>query len=86
MKRYPYDIRLILMAGILSSLALIVFPKGPLHLILDCLVIVLLGSGIVLMYLRKTGRSNVSVRVWPYRHKRLRGRRSPCERRDRSWV
>jgi hypothetical protein len=56
MKRYPYPIRLILMAGILSPAAIIVFPKGPLHVILECFAITLFGSGVVLLYLRKTGR------------------------------
>jgi hypothetical protein len=64
MKRYSYDVRLILMAGILSSLALFVFPKGPFHVFLDCLVIVLFASGLVLMYLRKTGKSNWNGPNW----------------------
>jgi hypothetical protein len=35
-------------------------------------------------YIWKSPRfiENVSVRVWPYRHWRLRGRRSSCERFD----
>jgi hypothetical protein len=64
MKRYSYDVRLILMAGILSSLALIEYPKGPFHVFLDCLVTVLLASGLVLMYLRKTGKSNWNGPNW----------------------
>jgi hypothetical protein len=64
MKRYSYDVRLILMAGILSSLALIVFPKGPFHVFLDCLVIMLLASGLVLMFLRKTGKFDWNGPNW----------------------
>jgi len=64
MKRYSYDFRLILMAGILSSLTLIVFPKGPFHLMLEFLAAGLFVSGVVMMYLRKTGRTNWNGPSW----------------------
>lgn len=64
MKRYSYDFRLILMAGILSSLTLIVFPKGSFHLMLEFLAAGLFVSGVVMMYLRKTGRTNWNGPSW----------------------
>jgi hypothetical protein len=67
MKRYSYDFRLILMAGILSSLTLIVFPEGPFHLMLILLASGLFVSGVVLMYLRRTGRTNWNGPNWGQR-------------------
>ena len=64
MTRYPFHFRLILLACILSSLTLIVFPKGPFHLMLEFLAAGLLLSGTILMYLRKTGRANWNGPSW----------------------
>jgi hypothetical protein len=64
MKRYPYPVRLILLAGILSSTAIIVFPKGLFHVMLMGLVIALLASGLVLLYLQKTGRMTWNGPNW----------------------
>ncbi|MHB2007933.1 MAG: hypothetical protein ACYCOX_07780 [Acidobacteriaceae bacterium] len=67
MTRYPFYFRLILLACILSSLTLIVFPKGPFHLMLEFLASGLFVSGVVLMYLRKTGRTNWNGPNWGQR-------------------
>lgn len=64
MNRYSYPVRLILMAGILSSSAIIAFPKGPVHLMLLGLMLALLGSGLVLLYLQKTERTTWNGPNW----------------------
>lgn len=63
MKRYPFYFRLFLLAFILPSVAL-QFPKQPWHTMIVCLAAVLFVSGMVLMYLRKTGRSNWDGPRW----------------------
>lgn len=64
MNPYSYPIRLILMAAILSSLAIVVFPRGPMHVMLLGLMIALLGSGLILLYLQKTGRTTWNGPNW----------------------
>lgn len=56
MNRYSYGTRLILMASILSCLALTVFAHERYHWMLDSFAIVLFVSGITVLYLQKTGR------------------------------
>lgn len=57
MKSYPYYVRILLLACILPSVAL-QFRNQPWHTLILCIAAGLLIWGIVLMYLRKTGRSN----------------------------
>ncbi len=64
MKRYPYYFRLILLACILPGIAHIKFPQQPWHTLILCLAAFLFVSGMVLMYLRKTGRSNWDGPRW----------------------
>ena len=69
MNRYSYPVRLILMAGILSALSIVVFPAGSVHLMLLGLMIVLLGSGLILLYLQKSGRMTWNGPNWGARLK-----------------
>ena len=57
MTSYPFYFRLILLACILSSTALLEFPKQPWHFILLTAGAGLFIWGFVLIYLRKTGKS-----------------------------
>ena len=64
MKRYPYYFRLILLACILPGIAHIEFQQQPWHSLILCIAAGLLVWGIVLMYLRKTGKSNWDGPNW----------------------
>ena len=64
MKVYPFYIRLFILAAILPSLALLVFPRQPWHNLLLAADVALLAWGLVLMYLRKTGRTNWDGPAW----------------------
>ena len=55
--RYPFYFRLILVAGILSWATLMMIHQQPWHLILLSASIALFVWGLVLMVLRKTGKS-----------------------------
>ena len=57
MTRYPFYLRLVLLACILSSATVIAFPQQPWHLILLSAAAGLFVWGMVLMVLRKTGKS-----------------------------
>src|SRR5665213_3575016 len=57
MTRYPFYFRLILVAGILSSATLITFSHQPWRLIFLSLPAGLFVWGMILLYLRKTGKS-----------------------------
>ncbi len=56
MKRYSYDVRLMLLACSLPAAALS-FPKQPWHFLVLALAAGLFTWGVVLRYLRRTGRS-----------------------------
>jgi uncharacterized membrane protein YbhN (UPF0104 family) len=62
-KSYPYDVRVMLLACILPSVAL-QYRSQPWHAIILSVAAGLLIWGIVLMYLRKTGRSNWNGPSW----------------------
>ena len=64
MNHYSYPVRLILMAAILSALSIVVFPDGRVHAWMLGLVVALLGSGFVLLYLQKSGRTTWNGPNW----------------------
>lgn len=63
MKRYSYPARLLILAGILLSTAITVFP-GPEHKLLFVLAVSLMIAGLVLLYLRRTGKTTWNGPQW----------------------